>query len=105
MELIEAYLLFPPMSADVNRCSKTGGFFAPIRNADSFSSYRQPPHLAGQHHNPFSSSESVVSRAEADLTEGAQPWPACTPFQVRNMHLVDAGLLGKVDLTPVPGAT
>ena len=39
-----------------------------------------------------------------NLAEGAQPRLSRTALQVRNMHLVDAGLLGKVDLPPIPGA-
>jgi len=39
-----------------------------------------------------------------DLAQGAQPRLACTALKVRDVDLVDAGLLGKVDLPPTPGA-
>ena len=43
-------------------------------------------------------------QSRGDFAEGAQPRFSCATLQVRNMHLVDAGLLGKVNLPPIPGA-
>jgi hypothetical protein len=43
-------------------------------------------------------------QSRGDLAEGSQSRLACTALQVRNMHFVDAGLFGKVDLPPIPGA-
>ena len=43
-------------------------------------------------------------QSRGDFAEGAQPRLPCATLQVRNMHLVDAGLLGKVNLPPIPGA-
>ena len=43
-------------------------------------------------------------QSRGDFAEGAQPRLSCATLQVRNMHLVDAGLLGKVNLPPIPGA-
>ena len=44
------------------------------------------------------------SESGGDLAEGSQSRLAGSAFQVGDVDLVDAGLLGKVDLPPVPGA-
>ncbi len=44
------------------------------------------------------------SESRCDLTECSQSRLACTALQIGNVDFVDAGLLGKVDLPPVPGA-
>ena len=55
-------------------------------------------------HNPFSSSERETSRAADNLAECSQSRLSGSAFQVGDVDLMDAGMLGKVDLSPIPGA-
>ena len=92
------------MSADVNRCGESEALFRP----DSVMQIRfQAIGNRSIGRAPLQSLQQFRERnlqGGSDLAQRSQSRLACAALQIGDVDLVDARLLGKVDLPPVSGA-